>query len=135
MHMPDAKRGTSCTPRFKENDVVFIIDGIVPYQISRMAEIRQIIDNTAILKCVPGNGIIMRRLNDLFASKYDAENAIKDRINAVRKRYTAEIKDIDSLVRFMLTHDINPGAEDYIAREVVIQRADELGIDLRHIKN
>lgn len=119
---------------FKDGGVAFIIDGNAPNQIARMVDISQIIDNTAIVKCHPGGGIAIRKLDNLFRSKNDAEQAILIQTEEIRQRYADQITDIDALVRFMLTHDITTDTHDKLVRMVVIERAKELGINLQDIE-
>lgn len=117
----------------REGSIAFMIDGVPPEQVSRMVEISQIIEDSAIVKCQPGNGIAIRKLEELFHSKYDAEQAILIRTKAKRQKYTTQITDIHTLVQFMLTHDVATNMHNKLARQAVIQRAKELGIDLGDI--
>lgn len=111
----------------------FIIDGKIPEQVSRMVEIQQIIDDIVIIKCIPGGGIAVRKTCDLFESKYAADETIKHNLLMKRRNDAAEIADINTLVRFALTHNIGPGDANRLERETFIEQACKLGIDLGDI--
>lgn len=115
----------------------FVIDGVIPNQVCRMVEIQQIIDDTAILKCQPGGGIMIRKLTELFHNAHDCNEAISLKRMAKRMQYLQEISDMQSLIRFMLKHDISPNKSvgDAIAREIAIEKAREMGVNLTDITN
>ena len=115
-----------------DNNHAFIVDGQIPNQVSRYVEITQIIDDTAIVKCIPGGGIAIRKLTDLFTSRYDAEMDIQARMHKLKTDYASEIEDVESLIRFLLRNNIHTNK---IAREIAIKRANELGVDLQDIVN
>lgn len=123
--------------KFKEFESTgFVIDGTAPDQVCRMVEIQQIIDDTAILKCVPGGSIMIRPVAEIYESAHDCNEAISLNRMAKRMTYLREISDMPSLIRFMLKHDISPNKSvgDKMAREVAMETArDRFGVDLTGI--
>ncbi len=76
-------------------------------------------------------GTTTQPLNNLFATKYEAIEAIKKSRQAWIDTYKKEITDIASLVAFPLSHPF--GAEEYTNYEAIRaykERAKELGFEI-----
>ena len=76
-------------------------------------------------------GTTTQPLNNLFATKYEAIQAIKKARQQIVDDYKAEITDIASLVAFPLSHPF--GAEEYTDYEAIKaykERAKELGFKI-----
>lgn len=76
-------------------------------------------------------GTTIQPLNNLFATKYEAIEAIKKANQKIVDDYKKEITDIVSLVAFPLSHPF--GAEEYTDYEAIRaykERAKELGLKI-----
>lgn len=83
----------------------------------------------AVVKFSSG-GVMSVPVESLHPTRQDCVNAYNECQRSLTERYKAEIKDINDLVSFCLSHTVSYAEEytDYAARQAVIERASELGI-------
>jgi len=115
---------------FKINDVVYYESHWVDNQIQK-AKILSFQDERQVrTKGLNFAGTEGALISDLYRSEKECLDAAIARHEKAKQDYCDEITTVNDLVTFMFNHCITGDDYEYDAREVVVKKAEEFGINL-----